>query len=468
VLSLFYLRLSAVRFGLSETEPPTVSQLNGDKDPEPCSDKLIFSEQDIKNEIFDLKTEKERIENNYESKIKTLEDEVNNLTQELEDAKNDIEMWINRVKSQEKIIQSLTDRSNQKDKIINKFMKQEQNNNKNKKNEILEENIELKNMLEKFISQFQGNDNPLPGKGLFNHKIKEKVAPKLSNTYKENIQTNEVYVPCSSKEEAQKAALNFGGKGHSNTPINNPLQQNAKSNSFPYISLGQNNQKIVVFKDSLFYDYKFYYGKNKDGFIARIKPGCDSPQPYYHNKFVISPSKNDLKDFVTYGSPLSLDQVNPIQSQSKGRNKNNNRSNLSAFSSDSDDSVRGKVNYKTNNSFKTQTSFKDKPKITWNSNTNEFDVFVACKSKKDARKAAIYHGMNAWPNEYVTPIEDPIHNNNNPNEFPHFHLGVNDERMNIFNDEDGQYYNYHYCYGVNGFGKIARQQPGCSINEIII
>ena len=92
----------------------------------------------------------------------------------------------------------------------------------------------------------------------------------------------------------------------------------------------------------------------------------------------------------------------------------------------------------------------------YNYNTNQMDVFVACDSQENARNAALNHGDSGYYND---PILDPIHNKDNPLEFCHFHLGRDNNRMIVMHG--GVAYNYHYYFGTNSHGMIARQEEGC-------
>ena len=90
---------------------------------------------------------------------------------------------------------------------------------------------------------------------------------------------------------------------------------------------------------------------------------------------------------------------------------------------------------------------------------NKIDVFVACNSYEDALNAATNHGKGWSDGYYNTPILDPIHKTKNPNEFPHFHLGRDNRRELVMHE--GIAYNYHYYFGDNSHGRIARQEKGC-------
>jgi len=102
----------------------------------------------------------------------------------------------------------------------------------------------------------------------------------------------------------------------------------------------------------------------------------------------------------------------------------------------------------------------DNNKIRRNEREEVYDVFVSCQTQSDAYTAAYLHGLDLESNPYYnTPIQHPIHNPNDPEHFSHIHLGRNNEKMVVI--DNGVKYNYHYIFGRNRFGKIARQQQGC-------
>ena len=99
---------------------------------------------------------------------------------------------------------------------------------------------------------------------------------------------------------------------------------------------------------------------------------------------------------------------------------------------------------------------KKKMKTSYNTLRKTVEVFVACKTFEDAISHALNHGNKGY---YNTPIHDNIHDPEKEDQFPHFHLGRNNEREYVVHEEVT--YNYHYYYGVSSKGKIAREQPGC-------
>ena len=121
-----------------------------------------------------------------------------------------------------------------------------------------------------------------------------KVSRKLRNSFMPTKKLTLVNVPCDSKESAKQAALDFGGKNDCNTPLKHEVKPQDKNHVFPCYSLGRDNQQIVVEKGGMYYDYRFYYGMNRDGFKARLEKGCDTPAPYHHDKFVMIQINNNF------------------------------------------------------------------------------------------------------------------------------------------------------------------------------
>jgi len=99
-------------------------------------------------------------------------------------------------------------------------------------------------------------------------------------------------------------------------------------------------------------------------------------------------------------------------------------------------------------------------KTRFNSSKNQWEVFAACHSYEDAMNAAMNHGLDHYRHPYYdTPIHDDSHNPEDPDYFPHFHLGKQNQKIIV--TYNGVSYNYHYYYGVNDHGVKAREQPGC-------
>ena len=86
-------------------------------------------------------------------------------------------------------------------------------------------------------------------------------------------------MPCHSKEDALEAASNFGGKNDCNTPLDMGLTSRSRDYFFPYITLGRDNEHVVIENNEIKYDYRFYYGMNANGMAARMEKGCDKPDP---------------------------------------------------------------------------------------------------------------------------------------------------------------------------------------------
>jgi len=118
----------------------------------------------------------------------------------------------------------------------------------------------------------------------------------------------------------------------------------------------------------------------------------------------------------------------------------------------------------SNESLNKRTPFNDnlplkRQNIRWNNTKKLYDVFVACHSKEDARNAALNHGIEYFKHQYYNnPIHDDNHNPEDPQYFDHYHLGKDNQK--IITSYNGVSYDYHYYYGVNNHGKIARQLPG--------
>ena len=283
----------------------------------------------IDNEITRLKNEKESIESklNFFSDMKLLlneneklKAEVSQLQQELKDKEATILSLKEECNSFEKTIL----KQNSYDQIYNEgnfrkflverfkpterqFIGESSENQVNKRNsiEILNED-EPESSVKKQKTQTDLNTYFTPiftNKDLSNGKnmdekqepIKSSLTPeikvsrKLRNTFIEKQKLHKVYVPCDSEESAKQAVLDFGGKNDCNTPLGHVIKPQGKNHAFPFYSLGWNNQPIVVEKDGIYYDYRFYYGIDANGFKARLEKGCDKPFPHYHDKFVIRP-----------------------------------------------------------------------------------------------------------------------------------------------------------------------------------
>jgi len=282
-----------------------------------------------------------------------------------------------------------------------------------------------------------------------------KVAPLKNTEIKKEGKLIVIYVACDTKEMAKKSA----SKGDCDTPVNHPLFEDSKGSTFPYFSLGRDNKKMVVLNGGIYYDYKFYYGKNGDGELA-IHPnslnGCITSfddfstfDPIEGGEFVTPPTKEWSKILKQNNNQVLLILGNEITSM---------KNNIESLTQDNQElkwkfqGIKGRASFNDNGSKNNL--------ILWNQNSNCYDVFVSCHSREDAFSAAYNHGFdhNIVP-YYNTPIPHPIHNRNNPEHFPHFHLGRNQEKMYV--NDNGVEYNYHYIYGQNRFKKRAREDPGC-------
>jgi len=105
--------------------------------------------------------------------------------------------------------------------------------------------------------------------------------------------------------------------------------------------------------------------------------------------------------------------------------------------------------------------FKVKKMLTtWNSNKNQFEVYVACKTQYDAYNHALNHGEKGY---YNTPIHNVMHQPDRDDHFNHFHLGRNNQKEYVMHQ--GDMYNYHYYYGSNDHGMIAREKEGCDVPD---
>ena len=255
------------------------------------------------------------------------------------------------------------------------------------------------------------------------------VKEKIENVFFVSTQVMLVNIACHSREDAFEAAKNFGGNNYLNTPLDVIRPANNNKDRFPCISLGRENKKIVVERDGIYYDYRFNYGMNENGFLARKEEGCDEPDPYFTDKFIVPLSHGQRKRELASNNKLS-DKSLPTElgssfiSKENSYEKENRRNRLKRFN--------GEIK----------------------------DVCVACHSKEDAYEAALKHGYDGY---YNTPIEDPIHYKNNRNEFPHFHLGRNNEKRLV--RHKGIDYNYHYNFGRNSFNKEARKERGCDVPD---
>jgi len=91
---------------------------------------------------------------------------------------------------------------------------------------------------------------------------------------------------------------------------------------------------------------------------------------------------------------------------------------------------------------------------------NQFEVYVKCKTRRDAYDAAKYHGSNGY---FDYPIYHPIHDYENPSHFRHFHLGKKfGSEVKKLNDKHAGYqYNFHYSYGSNTHGAVSWEEQGC-------
>jgi len=233
------------------------------------------------------------------------------------------------------------------------------------------------------------------------------VKNKMTNIYHKSSKTVTVNVACHSIDDARKAALNFGGNNCCDSPIDNP--NTSEQRPFPYISLGKDNRNIVAVKFGLKFDYRFYYGKDSNGLNARNNPGCDEPEPFFVEG---SPEPKFVDKESTIPFPQRyLDRWNPIK--------------------------------------------------------KHMDVYVACKTRKDALEAAKHHGEDLGFNrldlyQWSDPVQDPNHTSNG---FPHFHLGqhisISGQTFKKLETYNRIVYNYHYYFGKNSYGEVARQQPGC-------
>ena len=267
----------------------------------------------IDNEITRLKNEKEIIESKQnfysdmklklllsenetlKSKVSKLEfilnhfkQENDKLSSELKDKEATIRILKQNCNSHGKTNQELKHSSDQIYKRNSIQILDEDQPESSRKKQKIELNTNLKTILKK---------QDLSNKKIMDQKQKPfqstltleiKVAPKIRNKpiNKFTQQLTQVYVPCGSKESAKQAALNFGETNYCNTPLEHGVKHWYKKHFFPFYTLGRDNQHVVVEKDGMYYDYRFYYGTNKEGFTARKEKECEKPDPDYHDRFV--------------------------------------------------------------------------------------------------------------------------------------------------------------------------------------
>ena len=439
---LLLILLSLCPFSLSLNEEEYLKELDNKNE----EIKLLKTENNY------LKIQKENVDHSLNTKIDKLksdkqhykslaskcENNLKSIEKEMEDRKSICENSSEKIKDYLFIIQSLTEEYKTLREKIEHELKIKFDNEKVKEIELIRQ--KLSGSVDKLVSQIKLE--------IMDSNLSQEISNEIiSSENKENINQNnlkplqqqepiehekietqvlslngkiiiEVYIPCKSKSDAEKSAAFYGGFGSCHTPVNYPIDNDSNYNPFPYFSLGRldyNNEGLpshfVANQNGIYYDYKFYYGENKDGLFARNSPGCDLPGPFYRN-FQAYPSSND------YNHQKGTPKIKPtpiILTENRNQSK-------------------------------------------WNSYKNQMDVFVACKSREDAFNAALHHGSKGY---YNTPIEDPINNENNALEFPHYHLGRNSKRQSVNNRNQRINYDYHYYYGVNGHGKIARQEEGC-------
>jgi len=97
-----------------------------------------------------------------------------------------------------------------------------------------------------------------------------------------------------------------------------------------------------------------------------------------------------------------------------------------------------------------------KNEYSFNRKKKQFEVYVKCKTRWDAYDAALNHGSNGYFN---FPIYNRIHDDEDPDQFRHYHLGRNGKREN--DKQGGKQCNFHYTYGYNTHKAVSRKQDGC-------
>jgi len=271
--------------------------------------KLLLNENEkLKSKVSQLelilnhfKQENEKVVSELEDKEATiliLKEKCNSSEKTNQELKNSI----HQIYNEHNFLQFLVERFKPKKEEIGESS--ENQINKRNSMEMLDED-EPESSVKKQKTQTELNTNfksILKNQDLSNEKIMDQkqkpirstLAPKIRVAHKLNnvnifIKNNEaiqVYVPCGSKESAKQAALDFGGKNYCNTPLEQVVKPEDKSYFFSFYTLGRDNQQVFVENDGIYYDYRFYYGFNRNGFKARHEKRCDIPDPYYHDKFV--------------------------------------------------------------------------------------------------------------------------------------------------------------------------------------